>query len=229
MTECMDRALPCVWGQSPTLGTESGAAAGTWPFAGGPQPPPARFHTVSARYNLLSPELKVNPYPAYAEMRRDASRLPGGAGRHVGRVAVRRRDVRAEEPSGVLLAGLRGPSPTRPGSVAIRSPSRCSAGPARARATEEARQQGVRDHRPDTAGAAACAFTEQIVAELPSGQPVDIVPRYACASPPASSAIGWAWIPRCIRGSSGGRTSSAEVSRPSGRTTTSGSGWRATR
>ncbi len=138
---------------------------------------------MSDRYNLLSPELKANPYPVYAEMRRSTPVCqvdPGGIW------AVSRYDdvmYALKNPQLFSSDGFRqmsnppwvGRNPLAESIIGMDPPrhgrlraliNRAFSGAALVRLEPRVR-----------------AFSEQVVAELPLGQPVDIVPPYAVRIP----------------------------------------------
>jgi len=134
---------------------------------------------MSARYNLLSPELKTNPYPAYAEMRRQAPVCQVDPG---GMWAVSRYEDVMHVLKNPQLFSSRGfgvatnppwlgGNPFSESMITLDPPqhgrlralvSRAFGAPAMARLEPRVR-----------------AFAEQAVAELPLGQPVDLMPPYA--------------------------------------------------
>jgi cytochrome P450 len=138
---------------------------------------------MSARYNLLSPELKANPYPAYADMRRNSPVCQVDPG---GMWAVSRYDDVMYVLKNPQLFSSRGfgaatnppwlgGNPFSESMVAIDPPqhgrlrmliSRAFGASAMARVEPRVR---------------ACA--ERTVAALPLGQPFDIMPPYALQIP----------------------------------------------
>jgi cytochrome P450 len=140
---------------------------------------------VSARYNLLSPEVKANPYPAYADMRRNAPVCqvdPGGMW-----VVSRYDDVMhvLKHPQLFSSRGFGettnppwlGGNPFSESMIAMDPPqhgrlrmlvSRAFGAGAMARLEPRVRE-----------------LVQGIVAELPLGQPVDIMPAYALRIPAA--------------------------------------------
>jgi cytochrome P450 len=138
---------------------------------------------MSIRYNLFSPELKTNPYPAYAEMRRDAPVCQVDPG---GMWAVTRLDD--------VLHVLKNPQlfSSRGFGVATNPPwlggnpfseSMITLDP-----PEHGRLRGLisRGFGPSAMTRMeprVRAFAEQIVAELPLEQPLDIMPPYALRIP----------------------------------------------
>jgi cytochrome P450 len=138
---------------------------------------------MSVRYNLLSPELKANPYPAYAELRRSAPVCQVDPG---GMWAVSRYDdvmYALKNPQLFSSDGFRpitdppwlGGNPLAESMLGMDPPghgrlraiiSRTFGAAAMARLEPQAR-----------------AFAERIVAELPLGQPVDLMPLYGLRIP----------------------------------------------
>jgi cytochrome P450 len=143
---------------------------------------------MSTRYNLLSPELKANPYPAYADMRRNAPVCQVDPG---GMWAVTRYEDVVHVLKNPQLFSSRGfgvatnppwlgGNPFSESMITLDPPqhgrlralvSRAFGAPAMARLEPRIR-----------------AFAEQAVAELPLGQPVDVMPPYALRIP--ASVIG---------------------------------------
>ena len=143
---------------------------------------------MSARYHLLSPELKANPYPAYAEMRRNTPVCQVDPG---GMWAVTRYDDVMHVLKNPQLFSSRGfgvatnppwlgGNPFSDSMITLDPPqhgrlrmlvSRAFGAPAMARLESRVR-----------------AFAEQAVAELPMGQPVDLMPSYGLRI--AASVIG---------------------------------------
>ncbi|MCP3143191.1 cytochrome P450 [Pyxidicoccus xibeiensis] len=143
---------------------------------------------MTARYNLLSPELKLNPYPAYADLRRNAPVCqvdPGGMW-----AVSRYEDVMyvLKNPQLFSSKGFGaatnppwlGGNPFSESMLAMDPPqhgrlrvlvSRAFGAPAMARLERRVR-----------------AFAEEAVAALPLGQPFDIMPPYALRIP--ASVIG---------------------------------------
>jgi len=143
---------------------------------------------MTARYNLLSPELKTNPYPAYADLRRNAPVCqvdPGGMW-----AVSRYEDVMyvLKNPQVFSSKGFGaatnppwlGGNPFSDSMLAMDPPqhgrlrvlvSRAFGVPAMARLEPRVR-----------------AFAQEAVAELPLGQPFDIMPPYALRIP--ASVIG---------------------------------------
>ncbi|WP_437674812.1 cytochrome P450 [Sorangium sp. So ce131] len=143
---------------------------------------------MTARYNLLSPELKTNPYPAYAEMRRSAPVCQVDPG---GMWAVTRLDD--------ALFVLKNPQLfSSRGFGAATNPPWLGGNPfSESMITLDPPQHGrLRGLISRAFGASAMArmeprvraFAEQTVAELPLGEPVDIMPPYALRIP--TSVIG---------------------------------------
>jgi cytochrome P450 len=138
---------------------------------------------MSTRYDLLSPELKANPYPTYAEMRRATPVCQVDPG---GMWAVSRYDdvmYVLKNPQLFSSQGFRvisnppwlGGNPLADSMLAMDPP-------------EHGRQRGLIT-RAFVASAMARleprvrAFAQQAVAELPPGQPLDMVPPYALRIP----------------------------------------------
>ncbi|MFP2907042.1 cytochrome P450, partial [Pyxidicoccus sp. 3LFB2] len=143
---------------------------------------------MTARYNLLSPELKTHPYPAYADLRRNAPVCqvdPGGMW-----AVSRYEDVMyvLKHPQLFSSKGFGaatnppwlGGNPFSDSMLAMDPPqhgrlrvlvSRAFGAPAMARLEKRVR-----------------AFAEEAVAGLPLGQPFDIMPPYALRIP--ASVIG---------------------------------------
>jgi cytochrome P450 len=134
---------------------------------------------MSTRYNLLSPEVKTNPYPVYAEMRRQAPVCqvdPGGMWA-VSRYAdvmyvLKNPQLFSSRGFGVATnPPWLGGNPFSESMITLDPPqhgrlrtlvSRAFGAPAMARLEPRVR-----------------AFAEQAVAELPMGQSVDVMPIYA--------------------------------------------------
>jgi len=138
---------------------------------------------MSARYNLMSPELKTNPYPAYAEMRRTSPVCqvdPGGMW-----AVTRYEDVIhvLKNPQLFTSKGFGvatnppwlGGNPFSESMLAMDPPqhgrlrglvTRAFGAPAMARLEPRVR-----------------AIAEQSVAELPLGQPIDLIQPYALRIP----------------------------------------------
>ncbi len=143
---------------------------------------------MSARYHLLSPELKTNPYPVYAEMRRNAPVCQVDPG---GMWAVTRYDD--------VMQVLRNPQlfSSRGFGVAV-SPPWLGRNPlSDSMLAMDPPQHGrLRMLISRAFGASAMsrlesrvrALVNQAVAELPMGQPVDLIPPYGHRIP--TSVIG---------------------------------------
>jgi cytochrome P450 len=143
---------------------------------------------MSARYHLLSPELKANPYPAYAEMRRNAPVCQVDPG---GMWAVTRYDDVMHVLKNPQLFSSRGfgvatnppwlgGNPLSESMLALDPPQHgrlrmliSRAFGASAMTRLESRVRG---------------FVSQVVTELPMGQPVDLVPSFGLRIP--ASVIG---------------------------------------
>ncbi len=143
---------------------------------------------MSARYNLLSPDLKANPYPAYADMRRNTPVCQVDPG---GMWAVTRYDDVMHVLKNPQLFSSRGfgaamnppwlgGNPMSESMLTLDAPqhgrlrklvSRAFGAPAMARLESRVR-----------------AFAEQAVADLPMSQPVDLMPAYGLRI--AASVIG---------------------------------------
>lgn len=138
---------------------------------------------MSARYHLLSPELKVNPYPAYADMRRNAPVCqvePGGLW------AVSRYDD--------VMHVLKNPQvfSSRGFAVALNPPWLGGNPFADSMISQDAPAHGrLRGLVSKAFGITAMtrleprvrSLAEQVVAELPAGQPVDMVQAYSLRIP----------------------------------------------
>lgn len=143
---------------------------------------------MTARYNLLSPELKANPYPAYAEMRRSAPVCQVDPG---GMWAVTRLDDVMFVLKNPELFSSRGfgvaTNPTwlggNPFSESMITLDPPQHGRLRALITRAFGPAAVARMEPRVR-----AFAEQAVAELPLGEPLDIMPPYALRIP--ASVIG---------------------------------------
>lgn len=138
---------------------------------------------MSTRYDLLSPELKANPYPTYAEMRRTAPVCQVDPG---GMWAVSRYDdvmYVLKNPRLFSSQGFRvttnppwlGGNPFSDSMLTMDPP-------------EHGRQRALISRAFGSAAMARLeprvrAFAEQAVAELPLGEPLDIVPPYALRIP----------------------------------------------
>lgn len=143
---------------------------------------------MTTRYNLLSPELKENPYPAYAEMRRSAPVCQVDPG---GMWAVTRLDDAMYVLKNPELFSSRGFG------VAT-NPPWLGGNPFSASmiALDPPQHGRLRNLIARAFGSAAVArmepriraFAEQAVAELPLGEPLDIMPPYALRIP--ASVIG---------------------------------------
>ncbi|WP_224248414.1 cytochrome P450 [Hyalangium gracile] len=138
---------------------------------------------MSARYNLLSPELKVDPYPAYADMRRNAPVCQVDPG---GMWAVSRYDD--------VMYVLKNPQlfSSRGFGVATNPPWLGGNPFSESMITLDPPQHGrLRALVNRAFGTAAMArleprvrtFAERTVAELPLGQPLDLMPPYALRIP----------------------------------------------
>ncbi|MBN1209055.1 MAG: cytochrome P450 [Myxococcaceae bacterium] len=138
---------------------------------------------MSARYNLLSPEVKANPYPAYAEMRRSAPVCQVDPG---GMWAVSRYDD--------VMHVLKNPQLfSSQGFRVATNPPWLGGNPfSESMLTMDPPQHGrLRMLVSRAFGVSAMArmerrvraFAEQAVAELPLGQPFDIMPPYALRIP----------------------------------------------
>ncbi|NRD43965.1 cytochrome P450 [Corallococcus exiguus] len=140
---------------------------------------------MSERFNLLSPEVKANPYPTYARMRREAPVCqvePGGmwaVSRHEDVLRV------LKDPQRFSSQGFR---------VATNPPWLGGNPFSESMLTMDPPQQGrLRVLVQKAFGAAAMARLEprvrdicrQAVAELPRGVPVDLMPPYALRIPAA--------------------------------------------
>ncbi|RKI49120.1 cytochrome P450 [Corallococcus sp. AB004] len=140
---------------------------------------------MSERFNLLSPEVKANPYPTYARMRREAPVCqvePGGmwaVSRHEDVLRV------LKDPQRFSSQGFR---------VATNPPWLGGNPFSESMLTMDLPQQGrLRVLVQKAFGAAAMARLEprvrdicrQAVAELPRGVPVDLMPPYALRIPAA--------------------------------------------
>ncbi|RKH63007.1 cytochrome P450 [Corallococcus llansteffanensis] len=140
---------------------------------------------MSVRFNLLSPEVKANPYPTYARMRREAPVCQVDPG---GMWAVSRHDdvLRVlKDPQRFSSQGFR---------VATNPPWLGGNPLADSMLTLDPPQHGrLRVLVQKAFGAAAMARLEprvrdicrQAVAELPRGRPVDMMPPYALRIPAA--------------------------------------------
>ena len=134
---------------------------------------------MSTRYNLLSPELKTNPYPAYAEMRRNTPVCqvdPAGmwaVSRYVDVMHVLKNpQLFSSRGFGVATnPPWLGGNPFSESMITLDPPqhgrlrmlvSRAFGAPAMARLEPRVKH-----------------FAEQAVSELPLGQPVDVMPAYA--------------------------------------------------
>lgn len=143
---------------------------------------------MSARYNLLSPEVKTNPYPTYAEMRREAPVCqvdPGGmwaVSRYVDVMYVLKNpQLFSSRGFGVATnPPWLGGNPFSDSMITLDPPqhgrlrtllNRAFGVPAMARLEPRVR-----------------FFAEQAMAELPMGQPVDVMPIYSLRI--AASVIG---------------------------------------
>lgn len=143
---------------------------------------------MSARYHLLSPELKTNPYPAYAEMRRNAPVCQVDPG---GMWAVTRYDDVMHVLKNPQLFSSRGFG-------AATNPPWLGGNPfSESMITMDPPQLGrLRMLVSRAFGASAMArleprvraFAEQAVAALPMGQSVDLMPAYGLRI--AASVIG---------------------------------------
>ncbi len=143
---------------------------------------------MTVRYNLLSPELKTNPYPAYAEMRRSAPVCQVDPG---GMWAVTRFDD--------VLYVLKNPElfSSRGFGVATNPPWLGGNPFSESMITLDPPQHGrLRGIISKAFSASAIArmeprvraFAEQAVAALPLGEPLDIMPSFALRVP--ASVIG---------------------------------------
>lgn len=143
---------------------------------------------MTVRYNLLSPELKTNPYPAYAEMRRNAPVCQVDPG---GMWAVTRFDD--------VVYVLKNPElfSSRGFGVATNPPWLGGNPFSESMITLDPPQHGrLRGLVSKAFGASAVArmeprvraFAEQAVAALPLGEPLDIMPSFALRVP--ASVIG---------------------------------------
>ncbi len=133
---------------------------------------------MSSRYNLLSPELREDPYPVYAEMRRHAPVCQVDPG---GMWAVSRYDDVMHVLKNPQLFSSRGfgaatnppwlgGNPFSDSMIALDQP-------------QHGRLRGLVSRAFGISGMARLeprvrAFAEQAVAALPLGQPVDVVPPY---------------------------------------------------
>ena len=63
---------------------------------------------MSSRVNLLAPEFRANPYPIYAELRRNAPASQVEPGGLLGRHPLRGRPAGLEEPAALHLRGPAG-------------------------------------------------------------------------------------------------------------------------
>jgi cytochrome P450 len=138
---------------------------------------------MTTRYNLLSPELKTNPYPAYADMRRNAPVCQVDPG---GMWAITRFDD--------VLFVLKNPQifSSRGFGVATNPPWLGGNPFSDSMITLDPPQHGrIRGLFSKAFGSAAMArmeprvraFAEQVVAELPLGEPQDIMPAFALRIP----------------------------------------------
>jgi cytochrome P450 len=138
---------------------------------------------MSARYNLLSPELKANPYPAYADMRQNSPVCQVDPG---GMWAVSRYDD--------VMYVLKNPQLfSSRGFGAVTNPPWLGGNPfSESMLTIDPPQHGrLRMLISRAFGASAMArmerrvraFAEQAVAELPLGQPFDVMPSYSLRIP----------------------------------------------
>ena len=143
---------------------------------------------MTVRYNLLSPELKTNPYPAYAEMRRNAPVCQVDPG---GMWAVTRFDD--------VVYVLKNPQlfSSRGFGVATNPPWLGGNPFSESMITLDPPQHGrLRGLLSKAFGASAIArmeprvraFAEEAVAALPLGEPLDIMPSFALRVP--ASVIG---------------------------------------
>jgi cytochrome P450 len=143
---------------------------------------------MTVRYNLLSPELKTNPYPAYAEMRRNAPVCQVDPG---GMWAVTRFDD--------VVYVLKNPQlfSSRGFGVATNPPWLGGNPFSESMITLDPPQHGrIRGLLSKAFGASAIArmeprvraFAEEAVAALPLGEPLDIMPSFALRVP--ASVIG---------------------------------------
>ncbi|UQA60639.1 cytochrome P450 [Polyangium aurulentum] len=138
---------------------------------------------MTIRYNLLSPELKTNPYPAYAEMRRNAPVCQVDPG---GMWAVTRLDDVVHVLKNPQLFSSRGfgvaTNPPWLGGNPF-SESMITLDP-----PEHGRLRGLISRAFGPSAMARVeprvrAYAEQVVAELPMEQSVDILPTYALRIP----------------------------------------------
>jgi cytochrome P450 len=138
---------------------------------------------MSVRYNVLSPELKANPYPAYSEMRRSAPICQVDPG---GMWAVSRYDdvmYVLKNPQLFSSDGFRqisnppwlGGNPLAESIICLDPPRH---GQLRAIINRAFSSAALARLEPRVQ-----ALAEQVVAELPLEQPVDIVPLYALRIP----------------------------------------------
>ncbi|WP_224372072.1 cytochrome P450 [Hyalangium versicolor] len=143
---------------------------------------------MSARYNLLSPELKANPYPAYADMRLNAPICQVDPG---GMWGVSRYDDAMQVLKNPQLFSSRGfgetTNPPWLGGNPF-SDSMIAQDP-----PQHGRLRGLVNRAFGLSAMARLeprvrALTEQIVSEIPLGQPVDMVKAYSMRIP--ASVIG---------------------------------------
>jgi cytochrome P450 len=143
---------------------------------------------MSARYHLLSPELKANPYPAYAELRRNAPVCQVDPG---GMWAVTRYDDVMHVLKNPQLFSSRGfgvatnppwlgGNPLSESMLALDPPQHPRLRTLISRAFGAAAMARLESR--------VKAFVHQTVADLPMGQPVDIVPSFSLRIP--ASVIG---------------------------------------